>query len=198
MLAPEEFWTWWQAEFGECPPIGHQLREQLGAGRWLRFHSLPGGKRYATEAAERAEIMHRHDAVATALFGHGAPIAIVRAAYATTEAPVAPDDAHGAVPADELAFLGSLRIANPYDPDLPPSYWHGWLASARWAANRFHALFTAIADDELDDVVLVSVERRAVFAPYDGGIDVIAADRFVADALGREFRAWRPTTPSGL
>jgi hypothetical protein len=33
------------------------------AERWVRFHSLPGAKRYADTDAERAEILRRHLAV---------------------------------------------------------------------------------------------------------------------------------------
>ena len=154
MLDVDAFWAWWQAAFDGCPPIGHRLRARFATRRWIRFHSLPGSKRYATDEAEYAELLHRHDAIATALFGHGAPIVML-------------------------------------EPERQP-------VAARWAAGRFHAAFRRVADDELDDLLLVSIERSAVFAPYDGGIDVIGADCFVCDSLGRDYRAWRSTHPSGL
>ena len=46
-------------------PDGHTLRDRF-TDRWVRFHSLPGGQRYATADA-RAEVRRRHDTVLTEL-----------------------------------------------------------------------------------------------------------------------------------
>ncbi|MFM9372740.1 hypothetical protein [Streptomyces sp. Da 82-17] len=45
-----------------CPPVGHELRGPY-RDAWVRFHSLPGSKRYAedeADAAERDRMRGRH------------------------------------------------------------------------------------------------------------------------------------------
>ena len=49
----------WPTAWGDCRPIGHELRSCLH-DRWVRFHSLPGSKRYAGSKKEYAEILGRH------------------------------------------------------------------------------------------------------------------------------------------
>jgi hypothetical protein len=49
----------WAGAWGECRPIGDELRGCL-RDRWVRFHSLPGSKRYAGNEDEYAELMRRH------------------------------------------------------------------------------------------------------------------------------------------
>lgn len=56
----------WTGAWGDCRPIGHELRGCLH-DRWVRFHSLPGSKRYAVDEGEYAEILHRHLTVLTEL-----------------------------------------------------------------------------------------------------------------------------------
>ena len=56
----------WESEWGQTPPIAFRLRS-LYPDRWVRFHSLPGSKRYAETDAERAEVVSRHHAVLAAL-----------------------------------------------------------------------------------------------------------------------------------
>ena len=41
-----EFKSFWRNHYGECPPLGHRLRDAF-VDRWVRFHSLPESKRYA-------------------------------------------------------------------------------------------------------------------------------------------------------
>jgi hypothetical protein len=48
----------------ECPPIAHRLRDHYPE-RWVRFHSLPGSKRFADTADEYATTLDRHNTVLT-------------------------------------------------------------------------------------------------------------------------------------
>lgn len=45
--------TDWDSWLPGCEPIGHHLRRAF-AERWVRFHSLPGSKRYPESDAEAA------------------------------------------------------------------------------------------------------------------------------------------------
>jgi hypothetical protein len=60
----------WAAAWGDCPPVSYLLRGCLH-DRWVRFHSLPGSQRYASNDDEHAEIMRRHVTVLAELLEHG-------------------------------------------------------------------------------------------------------------------------------
>lgn len=190
-LFAAELRTWWHATFGACPPVGYRLREAFPR-RWVRFHSLPDGKRYAETDDEELEVLHRHNAVASALLGDDEPIVVLATGYSDTEVPVAPADPPAVLAALELVHLDTRAVE---DPGL---YWHFWAAPTRWRPGRFDDLLTRIARDEIQNVLLINPDRRCVYHPYDGGADVLAADMFMCDSLRRDFRPWLSKLPSGL
>ncbi|MFC7384137.1 DUF3885 domain-containing protein [Sphaerisporangium rhizosphaerae] len=57
----------WQANWLDCPPVGHELKRFHGS-RWVRFHSLPESKRYADTPAEYEILPRRHNTVLSELF----------------------------------------------------------------------------------------------------------------------------------
>ena len=59
----------WAKAWGECRPVSYELRSCL-QDRWVRFHSLPGSKRYANNDDEYNELMHRHLTVLAELLSH--------------------------------------------------------------------------------------------------------------------------------
>src|SRR5262245_17461597 len=73
---PAGFLGRWATWFPNAPPIGFLLRE-AEPDRWLRIHSLPGSRRYAVSGPDHAELLRRHNAVATDLLGAGARCAVV-------------------------------------------------------------------------------------------------------------------------
>jgi hypothetical protein len=49
----------WAEAWGDWRPVSHELPVR-GNERWVRFHSLPGSKRYTGNEDEYAEVMRRH------------------------------------------------------------------------------------------------------------------------------------------
>src|SRR5438105_14999009 len=58
---------WWQW-FPGCEPVAHRLRAAFPA-RWVRFHSLPGSKRYPVDEGEYATVLERHNCILGELLG---------------------------------------------------------------------------------------------------------------------------------
>ena len=56
----------WREAWPGCPPIGHLLRQRV-PDRWVRFHSLPLGKRYPVSAGEYHEVLMRYNTVLAAV-----------------------------------------------------------------------------------------------------------------------------------
>jgi hypothetical protein len=197
-MQPEAFVAWRQRELEGAPLVGHRLR-QLLPQRWVRFHSLPGSKRYPDTDEQLDEIRRRHDLIAGALLGEGEPIVIVRRAYSRTASPVPPEDCDGQWSSEGFVWFESMSSSEieGESSDEPPSYTHFWLSHSTFRPGAFAVPWALVANDVIR-VLLVNVERRCVFAPYDGGVDVIAADSFVRDALRRDFDSWLSTHPLGL
>jgi hypothetical protein len=59
----------WVGAWGDCRPVSYKLRSCL-LDRWVRFHSLPGSKRYAGSEEEYAELIRRHLVVLAELLSH--------------------------------------------------------------------------------------------------------------------------------
>jgi hypothetical protein len=59
LISPETLDARWQEWWRQCRPVGYELR---GCARatWVRFHTLPGSRRYAEDDSEYAEILRRH------------------------------------------------------------------------------------------------------------------------------------------
>jgi hypothetical protein len=195
----EAFITWRQRDLRGAPLVGHRLRE-LFAQRWIRFHSLPGSKRYADTDEQLSEIRRRHDTIAGALLGEGEPIVIVRTGYSESAARVPPQDGGGQWSSEGFVWFESMSMheIDGEPSDAEGTHAHFWLAHATFRAGAFDVPWTLVANDVIDGVLLVNVERRCVFVPYDGGMDVIGADVFVCDSLRRDYAAWLSAHPSGL
>jgi len=173
----------WRRWYGDAPPVAHVLRERFRA-RWFRIHSLPGGQRYATTDAERAEVLRRQNELVSAVLGGGASCWFIFGYYG--EADRVPGDVAAALEAMASAFLQEVR---PDDTGMVEAY---PLLAARltWAVGALDRVLEAVADDLLETPLLVSAELGRVIAPYDGGVDVIVEDPARRSELARRFGRW--------
>lgn len=179
----------WERTWPNAEPLGYRLREAY-AERWVRFHSLPGSKRYAESAKEYAESLRRQRALLDELMSGLWPEHLVV---------LAEDWGHEDLGTGRTRSL--VRDAWPWrrvvesDPDLVG-------ASFIWVnigvSNRqLDRLLRAIADDRAAAILTVA-DLSWLFCPYDGGVDVILPDRDTRDALRDGHPQWLSDTPSGL
>ena len=54
-----------------------------------------------------------------------------------------------------------------------------------------------IADDERFNTLILDADFKHLIAPYDGGVDVIAATREARDQVRQRHRDWLSAHPSG-
>jgi hypothetical protein len=189
----------WAGAWGDCRPVSYELRRYLH-DRWIRFHSLPGSKRYAGNEQEYAELMRRHLAVLAELLSHeGADqareLVIVTASWSGDPSP-APRAAElaGALPA--AAYWTSVLT----DDSLPgeETWTHLWVSAARLRSEELPRLLRLVADDVTGGVIITTAEMGWLYAPYDGGADVIAASPGHRDRLRRAHEGWLSAHPAGL
>lgn len=181
----DPFARWWDAHHPGVAPLGYVLREARPE-RWLRVHSLPEPKRYPDTDDEWATLLSRQRTVAAEVLGADAPVWVVVAdSYL---------DEHGALAAlPHLAPALEMSVDGMEDSGA----WTFHAAEARWDFARFEPALRAIANDELR-VLFVGVESGRVFAPYDGGVDLIVETVAERDRVRARFGAWLSREQGGL
>jgi len=183
------FGKFWWSNFENCSPAGHKLRTVLN-DRWVRFHSLPESKRHPDNAAELGEVIGRMNALADEVLGQGAVCWLIANRYADT--PSLACDTVGEY--DLRACLGWI------DPDVPlhPAVIIAHASICRWEPARFEGLLAKIARHDDANILWVSETGQAVFAPYDGGVDIILPDASQVTALAYKYAGWLSPYPGGL
>ncbi|MBK8246673.1 MAG: hypothetical protein IPK85_04645 [Gemmatimonadetes bacterium] len=180
----------WHSHFGDTRPEGHSLREAYPE-RWLRIHSLPEGRRYPETTKDRAILLARHHAVAAAIVGEDLAW-LVALSWDPTEA-LAP--AHPLFP-----WIGPARPAGMWGPadhddDLPDLSVFAMLV--QWRAADFDAALMEVAEDR-SSFLLMNAETGAVWAPYDGGADLIFPHEWERDRAAIQFSSWTSPRSDGL
>jgi len=171
----------WRSAFGESPPLGYVLREDQ-RDHWTRFHALPGSKRYAENAVERATILERANILATECFGMQKEIWIST-----------PHIVRDIVPATDLVKRLSMKEWKIWsDPSENPEdqiEMTFFVARIDWSPGCLDELFWDIAEDR-DRALLFSETDGAVLAPYDGGFDIVCLRPRKLAELEKRHRGW--------
>lgn len=183
-MGAKAFNDWWSSTLGDVPPLGWVLRERF-APRWVRFHTLPDAKRYADTELERAEVVHRQVCVAAAVLGDNRPAWLIVPSY----------EAGGqqSMRLDEAPGLALTRVGDLVVDDDAHTF---WAVLVPWEPQVFEPALRAIADDRLR--ALWASEDGEIFAPYDGGVDVIARSPGRRAELALQFSPWCSRHPLGL
>lgn len=177
-MASPEFASFWTLHFADTPPLGHRLRLR-DASRWLRIHALPGGERYASSDTERDQILARLNGAATAVLGDEGRCWLV-----------APD------------HDGGLRARVPHVPAMTEhedveSAVVFLVAPVIWRPGAFDELLGAVADDRCR-ALWIQRTTAEVFAPYDGGADLVLATPERRDELRDALADWVSPRADGL
>jgi hypothetical protein len=186
----------WQRRFPGCQPVGYLLREAFPE-RWVRFHSLPGSKRYAENEAETATILERHNRILGELAPPGQEVVLLITGHSETPDPA---DLRSEVQAlDPAAVPWRTFVPDGEDDDFgTPSYWHVYGSRQEWRPGLFDPVVRLAADDKIYNLMIVAPDCRWLLHPYDGGMDVIAASTAARDRLKARYRKWLSARPDGL
>lgn len=190
--AAAELTAAWKARFGNCPPVGHLLRQAL-APRWVRFHSLPGSRRYADTEQDYALLLDRQHSLLSAL---AAPeeLLVVTAAWDESAEPVPRE-------ADLDALLPATYWRTVLDTASAPEdavHTHLYVSAVAREPAALDPLLRAVADYRTADVILAPHSCEWLLHPYDGGTDVIARSPAERDTLKERFGDWLSAHPRGL
>ncbi len=184
-----EFAEAWSRCFGQSPPLGHVLRHDCSQ-IWTRFHALPKSKRFAENDEEVGIVLERANALATECFGECARVWIVAAVLSDF------DLGSGALPCRMNMSKAMVWIDKDEEPE-DQLEWSFFASRVDWKRSRFDRLFRNIADDH-EQAVLFSEEAQTVFAPYDGGFDIVSFQPGKIVRLEDTYPTWMSTRSDKL
>jgi hypothetical protein len=185
--------------FGALPPTSPRIRER--SEEWVRFHSFRSLQRYPHDDADRQQLLRRHDRVIRTLrsrFGGGRLIglAVGVAPWQGIAAGGHPVIVHH-VP-DVLPGLRHMfnTFDHPYD-DASGTYGELYATDQLTMRHLRRELLrqTLVLDS---DIAVIDESARWVYAPYDGGADVLLTSSRDRDLLRRQHADWLSPLRSGL
>jgi hypothetical protein len=183
----ERAWMQWHAGYF---PVGYMLR-LAGKRHWLRFHSLPLSKRYADTDEEREILLARQNELAADVLGVGHPCWLVQTCWEAVEGRreiTDPEVMFRACRDYQLSW--SFRFVD--DMEDGEGAWNVHAAKTTWSAGAFDALLVARADDMAAPTLWMSASTGAIFAPYDGGVDLFLPSREMKRDLKARRADWLP------
>jgi hypothetical protein len=163
--------------------------------RWVRFHSLPGSKRYPEDDAEYAEVLARHNAVMGELARPGEQVVLVTTGYSGSPVPSRYYPELAAFDPGAAPWRTVDRVEEAFD-EL--NYWHLFASARTWRPGEFDSLVRLVADDKVANVLVVAPDCRWVLHPYDGGMDVIAESPEHRGLLRAKYAVWLSARADGL
>ena len=183
-MTPAELTTYWKENFG-IEPEAHRLREIL-SHRWFRIHTLPNSKRYPENAVEFAIILARHNAVLSALLESEQAVMVLTTRYSANDDP-------------SLFPEGSWHWTTYFeDPDDERWHWPIYARRIDWRPGILDSVLRLVAQDKTRNLMVLGIQSRVAYHPYDGGGDVIARDAHHRETLRERFCQWLSPYPRGL
>ncbi|HWS31573.1 MAG TPA: hypothetical protein VN408_02395 [Actinoplanes sp.] len=175
----------WAEKWPECSKLPYEIRRERD--RWVRFHALPGSKRYPGTALEYEIVLHRHNTVLTELATGSSEVLVMTAGYSESRSPersVATAAAHPG------AWHWTSTPIHESGQHL-----HLYVSRVRWNPGLVDPLLRLVADDVIADVLLTDAGLEWLYHPYDGGMDVVTSSIAARNALREHHRDWLPANP---
>ena len=188
ILKVEEFRNHWQTLYGDTLPLGHRLRHAF-PNRWFRIHTLPESKRYPENPAETTEILRRHNTIISDLLEPNNEFTLILMTFSTQEKPERPDAQFSLEHPEKLEWLRT-----DLDDEI---YLHFWISWHVWQPGMLDDLLRHVMNDSLR-FAISSVQKKCVYAPYDGGGDIILELPEQRNTMRGQYSSWLSKHPQGL
>lgn len=193
----DRFLTFWEQNFKACPPVSYLFKHRL-TERWIRFHSLPGSKRYPEDKKEVGELLNRQNTVLLDLIGIGDRV-VIRGDYSSSLLPWKEYEPLSIFNFQELPKI-SKQDFDPYEMEAgeEPIYLSLFFATHSLEWGSLDDVLLSVADWAIVNFFAVNCDRQCIFAPYDGGVDVILKNIEERDLFKEKYRDWLSSHPKGF
>lgn len=199
-LQAEEIQHLWSKSFGDCPPVSYLFKHQL-KNRWFRIHSLPESKRYAENDSEKSELLERQNKLLLDVIGNSTGCFLIGGNYA--DSPL--EENLKSCPAlANFHFQEFVRLlkedfdSSDVEPDDEPIYLSLFFTPYKFKSNDLNEVLLCVANWKIVNFFVVNFERQRIFAPYDGGVDVILKDSQERDEFKSKYKNWLSNHPEGF
>lgn len=177
-----EFKRKWECHFDITPPLMHILRHKY-VDRWVRFHSFSDDHAFIKSSNEMHVAIHKYRKISENVIADGESVWIALS-YANGEefgrrGP--PRVTRGALPL--VAKASTLEGEDEYT-------WSFYGKKLRWSFEGHLQLWREIAAGRTGAALAMCSSTGAIFSPYEGGVDVIAATIDQAATLRSSFQRW--------
>lgn len=195
-MLTRELDAFWSKAVGDAPPVPSSLKA-VCRSRWVRFHSLPNGKRYATSPAEAEEVLRRHNTVMDQIAQCAPHVFVVTPGYSEVASSAQRDPVLLILDPAALPWR-ALPIRQVEDDLSEPGYLHLFASEGIWRPGLFDDLLRMVADDAVADVMFVFDAAGCIYHPYDGGADVVLSTTAWRDEIKAKYQRWLSAREDGL
>ena len=144
--------------------------------------------------AEYETILRRHNVVLEALGARTPDLYVITLAIGSTPVPRLRDPVLEELLPDAECWT---VLSWPHlDPQL--AFAHAYVNRLTWQPGRLDDLLRRVADDEIADMIIAAPDLAWLYAPYDGGADVLLSTTTLRDNLRDRHREWLSPHHSGL
>jgi hypothetical protein len=177
-----EMQLFWQAHYPLCPPINY-LFKIFYTDRWLRIHSLPDSKRYAETKEEWGILFDTQNAILDDIFGEGELVYLFVGVFSSGTLNIvdSSDIDDKCLSKFQFTALDIIDLHNLtgeyYDEDI---FYTPYFTTLQYKSNGYNDVLKTVANDEIR-VFFLNAETNTIFAPYDGGVDIIYPDTTTRD-----------------
>lgn len=184
--------NFWEKNFKDFIPEAHNLKHSY-KDRWVRFHALPESKRYPESEQEYCEILRRYNLLLHKLCGEQAKLILVLTEYSESAISTKLDpELTNLFPETEF-----WRSVDQSEEDYK-CYWHLHISEVHFTGTEFNHLFRLVADNQITNVMVISISEQIVFHPYDGGMDIMLPSIEKRNQLKDQHTDWLSAHPEGF
>jgi hypothetical protein len=168
--------------FGLCPPINY-LFKIFYTDCWLRIHSLPDSKRYADTDEEWQILFDTQNAILDDIFSEGESVSLFVGVFSSGTLNIvdSPDVDNECLNKFQFTALDIIDLhamtGEYYDEDV---FYTPYFTQLQYKSEGYNEILKTVANDEIR-VFFLNDRTKTIFAPYDGGVDIIYPDNSMKD-----------------
>ncbi|MGI9054894.1 MAG: DUF3885 domain-containing protein [Pyrinomonadaceae bacterium] len=196
-IMSDEFQNYWRDNFPNCPPVSYIFKDKLNEF-WFRIHNLPQSKRYAENEDEMREILRRQKILFNDVIGEEENCFVVCLGY-DNKTPVEIYKVKFPALTKLLSKESESISLQTIDPDEETDiFFPVCFGRQKITFKILEQIFVAIADDEINYLFVLDPKLKRIFAPYDGGVDVILERSAKRDEFKKKYKDWLSSRTDGL
>ena len=161
--------------YPKCIPISWLLRE-ANKEIWFRIHSLPESKRYPETPEEFEILLKRHNELASDVLGKEEILLFWYGANVS-----------GGISGEHVISYNSDDI----ETDI-------YSKAIKWKPQKYNNYIKCVATEECSSSIFYAQSSGNIYAPYDGGADVLIQSPDKRKALKQKYKKWFSTQQSGM